>query len=31
LRGPEVRALFEWVAGGAAVHPLDVIGDERSG
>jgi phosphatase NudJ len=30
LRGPEVRGLFEWVADGAPVYPLDVIGGERS-
>jgi ADP-ribose pyrophosphatase YjhB (NUDIX family) len=28
LRGPEVLALFDWVAGGAAVYPLDLIGRE---
>jgi phosphatase NudJ len=29
LRGPEVLAIFRWVAGGAPVYPLDVIGSER--
>jgi ADP-ribose pyrophosphatase YjhB (NUDIX family) len=29
LRGPEVAALFRWVAGGAATHPLDLIGSEE--
>jgi phosphatase NudJ len=28
LRGPEVRGLFEWVAGGAPVYPLEVLGSE---
>ena len=28
LRGPEVRAIFEWVAGGAPVYPLDLLGQE---
>jgi phosphatase NudJ len=28
LRGPEVRALFEHVAGGGAIYPLDVLGHE---
>jgi phosphatase NudJ len=28
LRGPEVRAIFEWVADGAAVYPLDLLGEE---
>jgi phosphatase NudJ len=28
LRGPEVRDIFAWVAGGAAVYPLDLIGRE---
>jgi phosphatase NudJ len=29
LRGPEVLALFRWVAGGAPIYPLDLIGSER--
>jgi phosphatase NudJ len=29
LRGPEVLALFRWVAAGAVVYPLDLIGSER--
>jgi phosphatase NudJ len=29
LRGPEVLAIFRWVAEGAPVYPLDLIGDER--
>lgn len=28
LRGPEVRAIFAWVAGGAAVYPMDLLGTE---
>jgi phosphatase NudJ len=28
LRGDEVRRVFEWVAGGAPVYPLDVLGRE---
>jgi phosphatase NudJ len=28
LRGPEVRAIFEWVADGATVYPLEVLGEE---
>jgi phosphatase NudJ len=28
LRGDEVRRLFEWVAAGAPVYPLDLIGRE---
>jgi ADP-ribose pyrophosphatase YjhB (NUDIX family) len=28
LRGPEVRAIFEWVADGAAVYPLHLLGQE---
>jgi phosphatase NudJ len=28
LRGPEVRAIFEWVAGGAPVAPMGLLGDE---
>jgi ADP-ribose pyrophosphatase YjhB (NUDIX family) len=28
LRGPEVIALFDWVAGGAPIYPLDLIGRE---
>jgi phosphatase NudJ len=28
LRGPEVLDIFTWVARGAAVHPLDLIGRE---
>jgi phosphatase NudJ len=28
LRGPEVLEIFDWVAGGATVHPLDLIGRE---
>jgi phosphatase NudJ len=29
LRGPEVLDIFRWVADGAPVYPLDLIGDER--
>jgi phosphatase NudJ len=29
LRGPEVLGIFRWVAGGAAVYPLDLIGSEH--
>lgn len=29
LRGEEVRLIFEWVAGGAAVYDLDLIGSEE--
>jgi 8-oxo-dGTP pyrophosphatase MutT (NUDIX family) len=29
LRGPEVRSIFAWVAGGAGVYPLDLLGDEH--
>lgn len=29
LRGPEVAALFRWVADGATPHPLDLIGSEE--
>lgn len=29
LRGPEVRAIFEWVANGAVVAPMDLLGAER--
>jgi 8-oxo-dGTP pyrophosphatase MutT (NUDIX family) len=29
LRGAEVAGLFRWVADGAAVHPLDLIGSEE--
>jgi hypothetical protein len=29
LRGPEVRSIFAWVAGGAVVYPLDLLGDEH--
>jgi phosphatase NudJ len=29
LRGEEVAALFRWVAGGAALHPLGLIGSEE--
>lgn len=28
LRGIEVLRIFEWVAGGAAVYPVDLIGQE---
>jgi phosphatase NudJ len=28
LRGPEVLEIFDWVAGGAPVYPLDLIGRE---
>jgi phosphatase NudJ len=28
LRGPEVRDIFAWVAGGAPAYPLDLIGRE---
>ncbi len=28
LRGPEVKAIFEWVAAGAPVAPLDLLGVE---
>ena len=28
MRGPEVLAIFRWVAAGAPVHPLDLIGTE---
>jgi phosphatase NudJ len=28
LRGPEVLAIFRWVADGAPVYPLDLIGTE---
>ena len=28
LRGPEVERIFRWVADGAAVYPLDLIGRE---
>lgn len=29
LRGPDVRDYFEYVAGGGAITPLDVLGDEH--
>jgi 8-oxo-dGTP pyrophosphatase MutT (NUDIX family) len=29
LRGPEVKAIFEWVANGAAVAPMELLGAER--
>ena len=29
LRGREVAALFRWVADGAAVYPLDLLGSEE--
>ena len=29
LRGPEVAALFRWVADGATIHPIDLIGSEE--
>jgi phosphatase NudJ len=28
MRGPEVQAIFRWVAAGAPVYPLDLIGTE---
>ena len=28
MRGPEALALFRWVASGARVHPLDLLGSE---
>ena len=28
MRGPEVMAIFRWVAGGAPVYPLELIGTE---
>lgn len=31
LRGPEVKAIFAWVAAGAAVAPLSILGQERLG
>lgn len=30
LRGPEVRAIFAWVADGAPIYPLDLLGDENA-
>jgi ADP-ribose pyrophosphatase YjhB (NUDIX family) len=29
LRGPEVQAIFRWVANGAAVAPMELLGAER--
>jgi ADP-ribose pyrophosphatase YjhB (NUDIX family) len=29
LRGPEVLAMFRWVAAGAPVYPLDLLGSEH--
>jgi phosphatase NudJ len=28
LRGPEVAAIFRWVAGGATAHPMELLGSE---
>lgn len=28
MRGPEVLGIFRWVAGGAPVYPLDLLGTE---